>query len=83
MAEKPGWQGLYRPRAIISSTILGYYSGNLVDGDGKRVRGAGVDAWFDALRFVQTTEHKILGGNWGWHAILPLVHQSVNLGAGA
>ena len=62
---------------------FGYYSGNLVDGDGKRVRGAGVDAWFDALRFVQTTEHKILGGNWGWHAILPLVHQSVNLGAGS
>ena len=62
---------------------FGYYSGTLVDGDGKRVRGAGVDAWFDALRFVQTTEHKILGGNWGWHAILPLVHQSVNLGAGS
>lgn len=29
---------------------FGYYSGDLVDGDGKRVRGAGVDAWFDALR---------------------------------
>lgn len=29
------------------------------------------------------TEHKILGGNWGWHVIVPLVHQDVALGAGS
>ena len=62
---------------------FGYYSGDLVDGGGKKVSGAGVDAWFNAFRFVQTTEHKILGGNWGWHVIVPLVHQDVALGAGS
>ena len=62
---------------------FGYYSGDLVDGSGKKVAGAGVDAWFNAFRFVQTTEHKILGGNWGWHVIVPLVHQDVALGAGS
>ncbi|MGD9710230.1 MAG: transporter [Halothiobacillaceae bacterium] len=62
---------------------FGYYSGDLVDGDGDKVSGAGVDAWFNAFRFVQTTEHKILGGNWGWHVIVPVVHQDVALGAGS
>ncbi|MDI3515704.1 MAG: hypothetical protein PWP40_2933 [Rhodocyclaceae bacterium] len=62
---------------------FGYYSGDLVDGSGEKVAGAGVDAWFNAFRFVQTTEHKILGGNWGWHVIVPLVHQDVNLTQGA
>ena len=61
---------------------FGYYSGDLVDGSGKKVPGAGVDAWFNAFRFVQITEHKILGGNWGWHVIVPVVHQDVNLGFG-
>ena len=61
---------------------FGYYSGDLVDGGGKKVPGAGVDAWFNAFRFVQITEHKILGGNWGWHVIVPVVHQDVNLGFG-
>jgi hypothetical protein len=62
---------------------FGYYSGDLVDGSGKKVAGAGVDAWFNAFRFVHTSEHKILGGNWGWHLIVPLVHQDVALGAGS
>ncbi len=61
---------------------FGYYSGDLVNGDGKKVAGAGVDAWFNAFRFVQTSEHKILGGNWGWHVIVPVVYQDVNLGFG-
>ncbi|ENO91268.1 hypothetical protein C662_17318 [Thauera sp. 28] len=61
---------------------FGYYSGDLVDGGGNKVPGAGVDAWFNAFRFVQTTEHKILGGNWGWHVIVPVVHQDVNIGFG-
>ena len=42
---------------------FGYYSGDLVDGGGKKVPGAGVDAWFNAFRFVQITEHKVFGGN--------------------
>ncbi len=59
---------------------FGYYGGDLQNGDGKDVPGAEVDAWFNAFRFVQTTEHKILGGNYGWHVIVPVVHQSIDLG---
>ncbi len=62
---------------------FGYYGGDLVDGNGKKAASGEVDAWFNAFRFVQTTEHKILGGNWGWHVIVPLVHQDVALGAGS
>ena len=59
---------------------FGYYGGDLQNGDGKDVPGAEVDAWFNAFRFVQTTEHKILGGNYGWHVIVPVVHQKIDLG---
>lgn len=59
---------------------FGNYHGQLRNGDGDKVPGASVDAWFDAMRFVHTSEHKILGGFWGWHVILPVVHQSVSLG---
>lgn len=45
--------------------------------------GADVDAWFNAFRFVQITEHKVFGGNWGWHVIVPVVHQDVALGQGS
>lgn len=62
---------------------FGYYSGDLVDGSGKKVPGADVDAWFNAFRFVQITEHKVFGGNWGWHVIVPVVHQDVALGQGS
>ncbi|MBS0512219.1 MAG: transporter [Proteobacteria bacterium] len=59
---------------------FGYYGGKLRDGDGDKVKGASVGAWFDALRFVHTSDFQILGGNWGWHTIVPLVHQTLDLG---
>jgi len=59
---------------------FGYYGGDLVDGNGKKAPTGEVDAWFNAFRFVHTSEHKILGGNWGWHVIVPVVHQEVDLG---
>lgn len=59
---------------------LGHYSGDLKDGNGNRAPAGSVDAWFNALRFLQISEHKILGGNWGWHVIAPLVYQDVDLG---
>lgn len=42
---------------------FGYYGGDLVDGNGKKAPTGEVDAWFNAFRFVHTSEHKILGGN--------------------
>lgn len=59
---------------------FGHYGGNLRDGDGGRVAGASVDAWFDAMRFIHMTDTKILGGDWGMHLIVPVVHQEVKLG---
>ena len=61
---------------------FGYYSGDLVDGDGHKVKGGNdVSAWFDALRYVHVSDVKILGGNWGWHVIMPFVYQDLSLGA--
>lgn len=59
---------------------FGHYSGDLHNGKGRKVDGATADAWFDALRLIHTNEFKILGGNWGWHVIVPLVHQQIDLG---
>jgi hypothetical protein len=60
---------------------FGYYSGDLVDGDGRKVKGGNdVSAWFDALRYVHVSERKFLGGNWGWHVIMPFVYQDLSLG---
>ena len=58
---------------------FGYYGGELRDGNGNKAPSGEVDAWFNAFRFVHTSEYKILGGNWGWHVIVPLVHQKVDL----
>ena len=61
----------------------GYYNGDLRDGDDDKVHGASVTAWFDALRWVKVTNHQVFGGNWAMHAILPVVHQKLSLGAGS
>jgi hypothetical protein len=62
---------------------FGYYEGKLRDGNGDKVEGAKVNAWFDALRFVQTTGYTLFGANWGWHVIVPIVRQELDLGAGS
>ena len=61
----------------------GHYSGKLRDGHGNKVDDAKVDAWFNAFRYINVTEHKILGGNWGWHIIAPVVNQRIRLGGGS
>lgn len=58
----------------------GYYSGKLKDGSANTVPDAKVGAWFNAFRYVRTTNKKILGGNWGWHVIAPVVSQKMELG---
>ena len=58
----------------------GYYGGKLRNGDGDKVKGAKVDAWFNAFRYVHVTETKLLGGDYAWHVIVPVVHQKLSLG---
>lgn len=60
----------------------GYYTGSLRGGNGDKVPGANVDAWFNAFRFLQVTNHKFLGGNYGWQVIAPVVNQRLELGGG-
>jgi hypothetical protein len=51
----------------------------LRDGDGHKLP-VKVHAEFDALRFVQVTDQKLFGADWVWHVIVPVVHQSLDVG---
>ena len=73
--------GALPPPGTYYLNYFGYYSGDLRNGDGKRVSGASAEAWFNAFRVVHVSGHRILGGNWGWYAILPVVSQKVSLGS--
>ncbi|KAB2926906.1 MAG: phenol degradation protein meta [Candidatus Contendobacter sp.] len=57
---------------------LGYYDGEYRDNNGDKVPGLQVNAVFDALRYIYVSNHQILGGSWGMHAIVPFVHQSLD-----
>lgn len=58
---------------------LGHYNGTLHNGDGDKAAAA-VSAWFNAFRLIHITEMRILGGNYGVHIIVPIVHQRMKLG---
>jgi hypothetical protein len=79
--------GALPPPGTYFLNYFGYYTGSLRDGSGSKVNLAGttpsVDAAFDALRVVEVTKFKFLGADWGMHAILPLVWQSVDMGGSA
>ncbi|HEX4039964.1 MAG TPA: transporter [Acidobacteriaceae bacterium] len=66
---------------------FGVYTGNLKDGSGHKVLFDGstpsVTATFNAFRFVQMTRLKLFGADYGAHVIVPVVHQSVDLGGTA
>lgn len=58
----------------------GHYGGKLRNNSGSKVDGAKVSAWFNAFRYVHVTNTKILGGDYAWHVIVPVVHQKLELG---
>lgn len=74
------YAGALPPPGNYFLNYFGYYNAKLRDGDGDKVPGASVHAWFDALRYVKVTDTQILGGSWAMHAIVPIVHQTVKLG---
>ncbi|MBD5805421.1 hypothetical protein AZOA_48770 [Azoarcus sp. Aa7] len=74
------YAGALPPPGNYFINYFGYYNAKLRDGDGDKVQGASVRAWFDALRYVKVTDTQILGGSWAMHAIVPIVHQTVKLG---
>jgi len=75
--------GATPPPGFYYINYFGYYTGQLKNASGGNVALNGatpnVDATFDAFRFVEMTHFKILGANYGAHAIVPVVYQSMNL----
>ncbi len=63
---------------------FGYYTGQLKNGAGQNVdlggTTASVSAVFNAFRLLDMTNFKIAGADYGFHTIVPVVYQSVNLG---
>lgn len=59
---------------------FGHYSGFLHNGDGNKVSDASVSTWFNAFRLIHITEMRVLGGNYGVHIVMPIVHQSMKRG---
>nr|WP_218184797.1 transporter [Nitrosovibrio sp. Nv17] len=57
----------------------GHYSASLHDGNGDKVPGASVSAWFNAFRLVHISEMRVMGGNYGVHMVVPIVHQRMRL----
>lgn len=58
----------------------GQYRGRLQDGDGSRIRGGSADVWFSAFRYVRMTETRLLGADYGWQVVVPVVQQKLELG---
>ena len=59
---------------------FGHYGGSLHNGNGDKVSDASVSTWFNAFRLLHVNEICILGGNYGVHIIVPIVHQRMKLG---
>jgi hypothetical protein len=75
--------GALPPPGFFYVNYFGGYTGKLKDGSGQNALLNGstptVDATFNAFRFVEITHLRILGASYGMHAIVPLVHQSVDM----
>ena len=71
----PGWYYI---------NYFGYYTGELRDGAGDKANVGGstpsVSAVFNAFRILDMTKFKIAGADYGFHAIVPVVYQSINIG---
>lgn len=72
--------GALPPAGTYYLNYTGHYGGKLRDGSGKKVKGAKVSAWFTAQRLVHMTEKQFLGADYGWHFIVPTVHQKIRMG---
>ncbi len=58
---------------------LGYYTGEYRDHNGNEIPDLKVNATFNALRYIYVSNHKLLGGDWGMHAIVPFVYQQLDI----
>ncbi|HAS52011.1 MAG TPA: phenol degradation protein meta [Gammaproteobacteria bacterium] len=58
---------------------LGYYTGKYRDHNGHEIPDLKVNATFNALRYIYVSNHKIFGGDWGMHAIVPFAYQKLDI----
>ena len=76
------YAGAVPPPGNYFINYAGYYAGTLRDKNGDKVNAGGdvkVSAVFDAMRFVQVTNTKLLGADWAWHVIVPVVSQRLDI----
>lgn len=71
--------GALPPAGSYFVNYFGYYNGAYRDDGGHKVPGVKVNAVFDALRYIYVSDHKIFGGDWGFHAIIPFVSQDLSV----
>ena len=75
--------GALPPPGTYLLNYLGHYGGKLKDANGDTVSMAGKDikvsATFDVLRLVRVTDTKLFGADYAFQAILPVVHQNVDV----
>ncbi|MBF0545932.1 MAG: transporter [Candidatus Riflebacteria bacterium] len=74
--------GMLPPPGTYFINYFGFYTGKLLDGNGKEVPGVKAQATIDAMRFAHVTTQKIFGGDWGMHMIVPFIHQNIDTPAG-
>lgn len=58
---------------------LGHYTGQYRDHNGHEIPDLKVNATFNALRYIYVSNHKIFGGDWGMHAIVPFAYQKLDI----
>ncbi len=73
--------GAVPPPGTYFINYLTHYTANrLNDGNGdKLVPDFRVNATANVFRFIHVTKHQILGGYWGMHVFVPLVHLDVKM----
>lgn len=72
--------GVAPPPGNYFLNYFGHYGGSLHNGNGDKVPDASLSIWFNAFRLIHINEMRILGGNYGAHIIVPIVHQRMKLG---
>jgi hypothetical protein len=68
------------PGNYLINYLLNYSADDFNNGSGNSmIPGFDLNVWANVFRFLQVTEHKILGGNWGWHVFVPLMQVDVTI----
>ncbi len=76
------YAGAVPPPGNYFISYFGNVTGKYKDNKG-HTQNPEVDATFASFRFLQSTNTQVLGGNYAWHVIVPVVDQHMNSGGWA